>query len=293
MATTMVAIAIFRAGMKICFIDEAGDLGALADPPQPNDQPVLVIGGLFVDAADLASFTADFLALKHRYFPNLPYPSPRPPDRILPEIKGAEIRRNATRGNARQRQHAYGFLDRIMGLLQRYEVRLVARIWVKAPGAAFDATSVYTSSIQGICSYFDHHLAQAGDIGTCIADSRNKFKNVRVSHSIFTQKFGATARRYPRIVELPTFGHSDNHAGLQVCDLVCSALLYPIACHAYCSGHVDNIHVQPAAERLRHRYGDRLKAIQYRYLDPASDRHRGGLVVSDPIEHRNASLMFG
>ena len=105
--------------MKICFIDEAGDLGALTDPPQPNDQPV--IGGLFVDAADLASFTADFLALKHRYFPNLPYPSPKPLDRILPEIKGAEIRRNATRVNARQ--HAFGFLDRIMGLLQRYEAR--------------------------------------------------------------------------------------------------------------------------------------------------------------------------
>jgi len=292
MATTMVAIAIFRAGMKICFIDEAGDLGALAEPPQPNDQPVLVIGGLFVDAAGLMAFTTDFLTLKHRYFPNLPYPSPRLPDRILPEIKGAEIRRNVTRGNVRQRQHAYGFLDRIMGLLQRCEVRLVARIRVKAPGAAFDATSVYTSSIQSVCSYFDHHLARTDDIGACIADSRNKFKNVRVSHSVFTQKFGTTAR-YPRIVELPTFGHSDNHAGLQVCDLVCSALLYPVACHAYCSGHVDNIHVQPSAARLRHRYGDRLRAIQYRYLDTATNRHRGGLVVSDPVGHRSASLMFG
>ncbi len=180
-----------------------------------------------------------------------------------------------------------------MGLLQRFEVRLVARIWIKAPGAAFDATPVYTSSIQGICSYFDHHLTRTDDIGACIADSRNKFKNVRVSHSIFTQKFSATARRYPRIVELPTFGHSDNHAGLQVCDIVCSALLYPVACHAYCSGHVDNIHVQPSADRLRRRYGDQLKTIQYRYLDAASNRYRGGLVVSDPIEHRNASLMFG
>ena len=68
--------------------------------------------------------------------------------------------------------------------------RLVARIWIKAPGGVFDATSVYNSSIQGLCSYFDHHLARTGDIGACIADSRNKFKNVRVSHSIFTQKFG-------------------------------------------------------------------------------------------------------
>jgi len=38
--------------LKICFNDEAGDLGKLGDPPRPNDQPVLVIGGLFVDADD-------------------------------------------------------------------------------------------------------------------------------------------------------------------------------------------------------------------------------------------------
>lgn len=61
--------------MKICFIDEAGDLGALANPPLPNDQPVLVISGLFVDAASLHGLTDDFLNLKQRYFPNLPYPS--------------------------------------------------------------------------------------------------------------------------------------------------------------------------------------------------------------------------
>ena len=102
--------------MRICFVDEAGDLGPLADPPKPNDQPVLVISGLFVDAANLLALTADFLALKHRYFPNLPYPSPRLLDRILPEIKGADIRSNALRGNARQRLHAVGFLDRILGL---------------------------------------------------------------------------------------------------------------------------------------------------------------------------------
>ncbi|MDE0224979.1 MAG: DUF3800 domain-containing protein [Gammaproteobacteria bacterium] len=41
--------------MQICFIDEAGDLGALRDPPAPNDQPVLVIAGLFIDGGRLAS----------------------------------------------------------------------------------------------------------------------------------------------------------------------------------------------------------------------------------------------
>ena len=73
-----------------------------------------------------------------------------------------------------------------------------------------------------------------------MAHSRNNGKNLRVSHSIFTQKFGAVPK-YERLVELPTFGHSDNHAGLQLCDIVCSALLNPIACFAYCAGHVNNV----------------------------------------------------
>ena len=35
-----------------------------------------------------------------------------------------------------------------------------------------------------------------------------------------------------------------------------------------------------------------MKALQYRYRDAVAGRYPGGLVVSDPIEHRNASLMF-
>ena len=174
-------------------------------------------------------------------------------DRILPEIKGANLRRNAIRGNARHTRRPVGFLDHIMGLLGRHEVRLVARISIKPLGRPFKSTAVYTSSIQALCTYFENHLTQTDSSGLCIADSRTKSKNLRVSHSIFTQKFGATAS-YPRQVELPTFGHSDNHAVLQICDIVCSGLLYPIACFAYCTGHVHNVHVQPGAFRLRRRY---------------------------------------
>ena len=274
--------------MQLCFIDEAGDLGALRDPPAPNDQPVLAIAGLFVDAGRLAGLTHEYLDLKHRFFPNLHYPSTRHLDRILPEMKGAEIRRHATRGNARQRAHAIGFLDHIMGLLGRHEVRLVARISIKARGRPFRSTAVYTSSIQALCTYFEHFLTQRNSGGLCIADSRSKSKNLRVSHSIFTQKFSAE-----RQVELPTFGHSDNHAGLQICDIVCSGLLYPIACYAYCTGQVNNVHVQPAAARLRHRYGQQLKRLQPRYYDAGEGRHVDGVVVSDCLSRRSGTLMFG
>jgi len=57
--------------------------------------------------------------------------------------------------------------------------------------------------MQGTCAYFDHYLTQTDGVGLCIADSRNKFKNVGVSHSIFTQKFSSAARSYQRLVELP------------------------------------------------------------------------------------------
>ena len=226
-----VAIATSGGRLKVCFIDEAGDLGALGNPPRPNDQPVLVIAGLFLDTASLQGLTFDFLKLKKR-------------------------------------------------------------IWVKGIGAPFDPTPVYTSSIQGICSYFDHYLGQIDDSGICIADGRQQFQNVRVSHSVFTQKF-AVEPRYRQLIELPTFGHSDNHAGLQLCDIVCSGLLYPIACFAYCTGHVANAHVQPRAADLRQRYGTQLKALQYRYADPTrGNRYQGGLVVADGIGRQGGSRMF-
>ena len=277
--------------MQICFIDEAGDLGKLRDPPAPNDQPVLVIAGLFIDGGRLAKLTHEYLDLKHRFFPNLNYPSTLRLDRVLPEIKGAELRRHATRGNARQKLHAVGFLDRIMGLLRRHDARVVARVWVKAVGSPFEGTAVYTSSIQGLCTYFEHYLRESDDSGLCIADSRSKSKNLRVSHSIFTQKFSAVPN-YERMVELPTFGHSDNHVGLQICDIVCSALLYPIACYAYCTGHVSNVHVQPGASRLRDRYGQQLKQLQHRYYDVGARRYVGGITVADYLNQKSGALMF-
>ena len=172
-------------------------------PAEPNDQPVPVLAGVFVDTAKLASLTDDYLHLKHRLFPDLNYRSTRRLDRILPEIKGAKLRKHATRGNARQKRRAIAFLDHVMGLIRRHDVRVVARISIKAPGSPFKATAVYTSSIQALCRYFEHYLMERDSGGLCIADSRSKSKNLRVSHSIFTQKFSATPN-YERLVELPT-----------------------------------------------------------------------------------------
>lgn len=113
--------------LKTCFIDEAGDLGI---PPQPSDQPVLVIDGLFVDARSLANVTSEFLKLNFDFFPRLSYP----PDNTGPhpsEINGSDLRNDATRGTARERKHAIGFVGHIFGQLRSNDVRMVAPVGSK------------------------------------------------------------------------------------------------------------------------------------------------------------------
>ncbi len=264
----------------LCFIDEAGDLGSLSDPPQPNDQPVLVIGGLFVDGASVHPLTDDFLNLK-KTFSRSRGPSSRHLDRILHEIKGATVRKHALRSTLRARNHAIGLLDGTLRLVHTHNVKLVARIWVKGIGAPFDARSVYTSSVQTLCTYFHHAPDAANGSGMCIADGHSTLRNVTVAHSIFTKKFGTRHPCYQWLAELPTFGHSVNHAGLQICDIVCSALLYPIACFAYCTGHVTNIHVQPGAARLRKPGSESVTGHSCSVSSPDTRRHQRAAIRAD------------
>ena len=174
-----------------------------------------------------------------------------------------------------------------MGLLKRHDVSMVARIWTKAPSSPFKATAVYTS-------------LDSGPVYVLRALS-GRTRQPRVVHRRQPQQepeglplnlhpeVQHRAENYERLVELPTFGHSDNHAGLQICDIVCSGLLYPIACYAYCTGHVNNVHVQSGASRLRRRYGQQLKELQHRYYDVEEGRHVGGVVVSDYLNQRSGT----
>ena len=106
-----------------------------------------------------------------------------------------------------------------MGLLEDHCVRVVARVWIKGIGTAINGTAVYTASVQAIFRYFQNYVTGLNDRGIVIADGRSKTKNVNVAHSIFTQKFQQTGDEYNRILEMPTFGNSENHAPLQIADL--------------------------------------------------------------------------
>jgi hypothetical protein len=254
---------------------------------------VLIVAGVVIDERLLESLTRQFIELKARFYPGLVRNGKHRLGRILPEIKGADIRRALRTGaRRRNRRQAIGFLNAFMDLLEYHDAKIFGRAWIKEVGGDCDDRAVYTFSVQAVCEDFQNLLESTGDNGLVIADSRSPTPNAAVAHSVFTQKFKTAGDRYPRLLEMPTFGHSQNHAGLQVADLLCSALLFPMATHRYCTGYVRNVHVNAGFGVLSERYGARLYRMQHRYIDDEG-RRRGGITVSDPIGRRGGKVLFG
>src|SRR5918995_3253366 len=60
--------------------------------------------------------------------------------------------------------------------------------------------------------------------------------------------------------------------------------------NGYCLGHVENLHVDRNFGFLTARYGSRLGALQYRFVDDG--RKRGGITVDDRIGQQSGGLLF-
>jgi hypothetical protein len=249
-----------------------------------------VIAGIIVYQPILHSMTIDFLDWKRKYFPRITN-SRHYHDHIIAEIKGSDLRKGV-RSSGKKRKFSLLVINEYIKILERYGVNILGRVWIKGIGQQFTGKSVYTYSVQDIFESFNKFCNDKKDFGFVIADSRNKPGNELVSHSIFTQKFKVSGDAYKSILEMPTFGHSGNHAGIQMVDMLSSSLLFPMASFAYCTGHVTNhAHVSPAYFHLNLHYGQRLKRLQFRYLD-ATRGWRGGITVNDAIQGRNGGLLF-
>jgi hypothetical protein len=276
----------------MCYVDEAGDTRPLLHAAA-RETPVCVVLAVVVDQAALRHLTYEFITLKKTTHPNLPVPNTHRLSWVLPEVKGADLRRALRTGaQRRNRRHAIYFLDRLITMLEDYRAKIFGRLWVKGIGTPCDGVALYSSSMQAICGDFQRYLVELDQLGFVIADSRTPAANVNVSHSVFTQKFKVDGDEFDRILEMPTFGHSENHVGIQIADLVGSALLFPMATYRYCLGHVQSVHVDQNFGHLTSRYGARLRALQYRYHDAADGRWRGGITVDDRIGHQSGGLLF-
>ncbi|MBD3372727.1 MAG: DUF3800 domain-containing protein [Candidatus Coatesbacteria bacterium] len=273
--------------MHICYIDEAGCLGV---PNTPIIQPVFVIIGLMSDVSSIGSITTGFINIKRKYYPGKFANCAHYLDSICIEIKGSDLRKYAISAKSRERKAAIGYLDSTIDLCQKYGIKMIGRMYIKSPTKTINAKSIYSFSIQDICVHFQRYLNMIEDYGIVIADSRNKPKNVNISHSVFTGKFKNNGDSYSRLHELPVFGHSDNHALIQICDTIVSAILYPIGIVSYCQSLKSNRHVKPRYFNIKQRYGKLLSSIQYRYYD--HNKWTGGIVVSDNINKYSGSVLF-
>ncbi len=276
--------------VRICYVDESGDTRPLASATSAV-APVCVIGGVVFEQDAISSLTKGFLQLKQRRFPKLVPRRGRLHERVLCEIKGSDLRRTLRQGRGRNaRRHTLGFLDKLLALLEEHEAQVFARVWVKEIGGGVNGRALYSSSMQALCSCFQHLLDEHGDQGFVIADHRTPALNVPVSHSVFTQKFKQAGDEYSRILEMPTFGDSRNHVGIQIADLLCSALIFPMATYAYCREHVSSVHVDDGFGVLSERFGQRLGQIQFRFDE--AGRKRGGITVDDRLGHRHGGLLL-
>ena len=276
--------------VKICYIDEAGCTGSLPGPTS-NIQPALVIVGVILDYSNLHQLTSEVIELKQKFYPSLLPKTATHLDWIREEIKGSDLRKDACSGSRNSRRHAFGVLKQTSNLISRSGARIVGRVWIKGIGQPMKGVPVYTSSIQSIYADFQRYLARENDYGFVVIDSRVQHMNTQVAHSVFTQKFKGTGDSYDRIVELPAFSHSDNHAGIQVADLIASAFAMPIAINTYCEGLISSVHIRPGYRKIKADYTNWLKDLQFRYQE-ASGRTRGGLVVSDGLRKRPGGDLF-
>jgi len=250
-----------------------------------------VLTGFVFPISRIRDLTLDLLRLKQRFFPGLLPATAKFLDWAKAEIKGAELRKQTRDGNRDERRAALVFKDAFLDTVERHEPRLLGRLYVKGPGQPFNGRAVYTSAVQSLAQDFQSFLGSVDSRGFMVLDSRDYRQNINVSHSVFTQKFRSSGDAYDRLMEMPLFGHSDNHAGIQTADLLCSAFLFPMATASYSMGSVTSVHVHPAYNVIRQRFGPRIKELQYRY-QRSDGPWRGGLTVCDSIAHRSGAVLF-
>ncbi|APE17772.1 hypothetical protein BOH72_23425 [Mycobacterium sp. WY10] len=265
--------------MHIAYLDESGDEQPLRTP---DDPPVLVIGGVIVDAEHAKSLAWRFLQLKKEFNDSLIKDGVQLSDIVRFEVKGSELRRDIRSATRRNRRRAYGFLDSVVGLLAEEKASIIGEIYIK--GEVPLSKWVYPEAVAAIADRFDHQLAAHQSLGMMVLDARTKWKNTPSVHRVTTSRFKSGGGRMQNLVESPTFGHSDSHIALQIADVVTSALLFPMACAGFCSCLIHNIHLNGEYVALRDRYGKQLKGLEYRYIDKG--KWCGGIRVIDRMNNQ-------
>ena len=243
----------------------------------------MVVAAVSFPMSRVRDVTFELADLKKQFHPLWKRDCPKPFDWMLRELKGADIRKQVAEGGRRQWRPALGKLGKVIDVIKRNDGAIFGCVYVLQPGHVNNATAMYTKAIQRICAIYERHLAALSDEGIMIIDSRRHKENVNAAHSILTRQLKKGGPGYRRLQEVPLFAHSDNHAGLQIADLVASGIIFPLAMDAYCKGKISNIHVRPEYSRIRSRLATRVREIAYQ-----SQRCPHGFHVQNRYEDRHS-----
>jgi len=230
-----------------------------------------------------------FLQLKKKFHPALAKPEVKLSDLITHEIKGSDLRKNVRDASRNRRRAVFSMIADTLSLLEDSNAKVVGEIHVKGHDPL--RPWVYAEVVARIAEQFEAQLRAAETPGAMILDARTKVKNVPSVHRMTTERFRAGGNPYPGLVESPVFGHSDAHVGLQIADLLASALLFPMACFAYSHSLIDNVHLNDRYGEIRGRFAARLRLLEHRYAGP-DGRHAGGVVVRDNLNNQPSLLLY-
>ena len=280
--------------LHFCYLDESGsELGRTIT--RAEMPPVFVLAGFIIPAAGAAQMTREFLAAKREYDPNR-FQSASAVECLEKEVKGGALFGSLVgKGGEKQRARTLAFLRGVLDLLERLDARLVGRFRVKSLGQEFDAGAVYASCLTAIAGNFQHFLNARRARGIVWCDLRRRPAKkcedcgkpvfargsagehliAPVSRAVFVRKFGGKTDEYLRLLECPAFADSENHAGIQIADLLCSALIAPIAAAYY---RPDSPKASKRFFELRDEegFGERMNRMQLRV-----EELRGALTPAD------------
>lgn len=279
--------------LAFCYLDEAGCPGMLPSATS-QIQPVFVLTALFFPESNIRQLTKDYVALKVKYYPAAFSHLTHDLEALRVELKGSELKKDLRKHHTDPaRKTAERFLDDVLSLVKQHEGRLISRIWIKGVGKPFNGRSIYALTTQKFSMLFQRYLNETNRNGLIIADFREPKANSIISHAIFSQKFkrGRKGDVYPNILESPLFGISDNHAGLQISDIITSAIICPMATHVYCTGHVTSSHVNPNNKYIHQRYRKRIRALEYKLF--LKNKKMRGISVHDAHANRGINEFWG
>jgi hypothetical protein len=214
--------------MLTCFVDESGCPGKLTSIASAI-QPLLVIAGMALDTGAIVRATRDFARISQRYHHGQSRPDQICADLTSELIKGVDVRRAFRADPAAAQLKEAPLLDSVLSLLKTHRARLFGVVIVKVPGEEFDGRAVYGRALCDVAQAFHRTLEREQTHGTVIADFREVTLNGRVGAELLEAKLGVAGDQLPWLLHVPTFGNSEMHAPLQMADLLCSALLWPMA----------------------------------------------------------------